>query len=154
MRCNQCFLPGGLYDFADLAALSATDLNSAPVQALTVVGAAPRIYYFDPFLAGPHRSWSVHLSRCRELGFTHVLSAPLFDPEKSGDLFLSSDHERLNSAIAPATGVDLFVTEFARARQDHDLTLLLDVVFPFRSGQYHSNEISQKSQKTITISIT
>ena len=89
---------------------------------------APRIYYFDPFLAGPHRSWSVHLSRCRELGFTHVLSAPLFDPEKSGDLFLSSDHERLNSAIAPATGVDSFVTEFAHACQDHDLTLLLDVV--------------------------
>ena len=89
---------------------------------------APRIYYFDPFLAGPHRSWSVHLGRCRELGFTHVLSAPLFDPEKSGDLFLSSDHERLNSAIAPATGVDSFVTEFAHACQDHDLTLLLDVV--------------------------
>jgi starch synthase (maltosyl-transferring) len=62
------------------------------------------------------------------LGFTHVLSAPLFDPEKSGDLFLSSDHERLNSAIAPATGVDSFVTEFAHACQDHDLTLLLDVV--------------------------
>ena len=30
------FLPGGLYDFAALAALSAIDLNSAPVQALTV----------------------------------------------------------------------------------------------------------------------
>jgi starch synthase (maltosyl-transferring) len=89
---------------------------------------APRIYYFDPILAGPHRSWSVHLSRCRELGFSHLLSAPLFDPDQSGDLFLSSDHERLNPGIAPATGVDSFVTEFARACQDHDLNLLLDVV--------------------------
>jgi len=89
---------------------------------------APRIYYFDPLLAGPHRSWSVHLSRCKELGLTHLLSAPLFDPGKSGDLFLSSDHERLNPAIAPETGVDSFVTEFARACQQHDLTLLLDVV--------------------------
>jgi starch synthase (maltosyl-transferring) len=89
---------------------------------------APRIYYFDPILAGPHRSWSVHLSRCRELGFSHLLSAPLFDPGQSGDLFLSSDHERLNPGIAPATGVDSFVTEFARACQDHDLNLLLDVV--------------------------
>src|SRR5262252_5765283 len=89
---------------------------------------APRIYYFDPILAGPHRSWSVHLSRCRELGFSHLLSAPLFDPGQSGDLFLSSDHERLNPAIAHATNVDSFVTEFARACQGHDLTLLLDVV--------------------------
>src|SRR6185312_10666349 len=89
---------------------------------------APRIYYFDPLLAGPHRSWSVHLSRCKELGFTHLLSAPLFAPGKSGDLFLSSDHEHLNPAIAPATGVDSFVTEFARACRQHDLTLLLDVV--------------------------
>ena len=89
---------------------------------------APRIYYFDPVLAGPHRSWSVHLNRCRELGFSHLLSAPLFDPGQSGNLFLSSDHERLNPAIAPDTGVDSFVTEFARACQDHDLTLLLDVV--------------------------
>ena len=89
---------------------------------------APRIYYFDPLLAGPHCFWSVHLSRCKELGFSHLLSAPLFDPGQSGDLFLSSDHERLNPAIAPATDVDSFVTEFARACQDHDLTLLLDVV--------------------------
>jgi len=89
---------------------------------------APRIYYFDPLLAGPHRSWSVHLSRCKELGFTHLLSSPLFDPGESGDLFLSSDHERVNPAIAPASAVDSFITEFARACQEHDLTLLLDVV--------------------------
>src|SRR5215471_19302742 len=89
---------------------------------------APRIYYFDPLLAGPHRFWSVHLSRCKELGFSHLLSAPLFDPGQSGDLFLSSDHERLNPAIAHATDVDSFVNEFARACQGHELTLLLDVV--------------------------
>ena len=89
---------------------------------------APRIYYFDPLLAGPHRSWSVHLSRCKGLGFTHLLSAPLFDPDKSGDLFLSSDHERVNPAVAAASAVDSFVVEFARACQEHDLTLLLDVV--------------------------
>jgi starch synthase (maltosyl-transferring) len=89
---------------------------------------APRIYYFDPLLAGPARSWSVHLSRCKELGFSHLLSAPLFDPEESGDLFLSRDHERANPTIAPARGVDSFVTEFAHACQEYDLTLLLDVV--------------------------
>ena len=33
-------LTGGLYDFADLAALSATDLNSAPVQAFTAASTA------------------------------------------------------------------------------------------------------------------
>ena len=36
--------------------------------------------------------------------------------------------ERLNPAIAPITDADSFVTEFARACQDHDLTLLIDVV--------------------------
>ena len=35
--CNQRFLPGGLYDFAALAALSIIALNSAPVQALPVL---------------------------------------------------------------------------------------------------------------------
>jgi hypothetical protein len=35
--CNQRFLPGGLYALATLEAFSATDLNSAPVQALTLL---------------------------------------------------------------------------------------------------------------------
>src|SRR5205823_3291600 len=60
---------------------------------------APNIYYFDPLLAGPRRSWPVHLRRCKALGFNHVVSAPLFDPGESGDLFLASDHERANPGI-------------------------------------------------------
>jgi starch synthase (maltosyl-transferring) len=89
---------------------------------------APRIYYFDPLLGGPRSSWSAHLSRCKELGFTHLLSAPLFDPGQSGDLFLTSEHERVNPAILPASAIDSFIAEFARSCQEHDLALLLDVV--------------------------
>ncbi len=105
---------------------------SLAVQSLRCVALqeqfAPNIYYFDPLLAGPRRSWSVHLSRCKALGFNHVVSAPLFDPGESGDLFLASDHERANPAIEPATAVDLIVAEFARACQENSLQLLLDVV--------------------------
>jgi starch synthase (maltosyl-transferring) len=70
----------------------------------------------------------VHLSRCKALGFNYVVSAPLFDPGESGDLFLASDHERANPAIEPAAAVDPIVAEFARACQENSLHLLLDVV--------------------------
>ena len=89
---------------------------------------APSIYYFHPLLAGPRRSWPVHLSRCKALGFSHVVSAPLFDPGDNGDLFLSSDHERANPAIEPGAAVDPIVGEFARACQENSLQLLLDIV--------------------------
>src|SRR5437764_2441330 len=36
-RCTQRYLPGGLYALATLEAFSAIDLNSAPVQALTLL---------------------------------------------------------------------------------------------------------------------
>jgi len=39
---------------------------------------APRIYYFHPLLAGDRASWPHHLQRCQEMGFDHVLTAPLF----------------------------------------------------------------------------
>src|SRR6202034_3591378 len=38
----------------------------------------PKIYYFHPLLAGPCASWSRHLRRARDMGFDHLLTAPLF----------------------------------------------------------------------------
>jgi starch synthase (maltosyl-transferring) len=103
---------------------------------------APRIYYFHPLLAGPRPSWPAHLSRCKELGFSHVLSAPLFDPGESVDFFLSTDHERANPAIDATAPVDLVITEFARACRENGLQFLLDVVF----GRVAANAAIAKSR--------
>src|ERR1700687_2146566 len=103
---------------------------------------APRIYYFHPLLAGPRLSWPAHLSRCKELGFSHVLSAPLFDPGESVDFFLSTDHERANPAIDATAPVDLVITEFARACRENGLQFLLDVVF----GRVAANAAIAKSR--------
>ncbi len=89
---------------------------------------APRIYYFHPLLAGTFTSWPQHLSRCRDMGFDHVLLAPIFAPGAGGDIFLSADHDRVNPAIEPSLAADAVVEEFARACRAQELRLLLDVV--------------------------
>src|SRR5579884_2960784 len=99
-------------------------LMSRPQEAF-----APKIYYFHPLLAGPPASWPAHLARCLELGFSHVLSAPLFAPGKDGDLLLSADHERANPAIDAALSADDLIGRFSQACQEQGLQLLLDLVF-------------------------
>src|SRR5215469_10185856 len=89
---------------------------------------APKIYYFHPLLAGPRERWPDHLKRCRELGFDHLLSAPLFAPGEAGDLFLTADHERVHPLIDKSTSGDEVVAEFAALCGAHGLELLLDVV--------------------------
>jgi starch synthase (maltosyl-transferring) len=89
---------------------------------------APRIYYFHPLLAGPRSSWPKQLRRCRDLGFDHVLTAPLFAPGATGDLFLTADHEKGHPAIDGTLGADRLVADFARQCRDAGLTLLIDLV--------------------------
>jgi starch synthase (maltosyl-transferring) len=88
---------------------------------------APKIYYFHPLLAGPRGNWPAHLSRCRELGFDHIVSAPLFAPGKAGNLFLTADHESAHPSIDASRPADEVVKEFAQACQAHGLKLILDV---------------------------
>jgi starch synthase (maltosyl-transferring) len=88
---------------------------------------APKIYYFDPLLAGPQSSWPDHLGRCRGLGFGYVLSAPLFAPGAAGDIRLTADHERTNPTIAGASAADQLVADLAQACGAHELQLLLDI---------------------------
>jgi starch synthase (maltosyl-transferring) len=89
---------------------------------------APRIYYFNPLLAGARSSWPQHLSRCEDMGFDHVLMAPIFAPGADGDIFLSADHDRANPAVENTLTVDQVVEDFARACCAHGLGLFLDVV--------------------------
>jgi starch synthase (maltosyl-transferring) len=67
------------------------------------------------------------MRRCRELGFDHLLSAPLFVPGSKGDLFISADHERAHPAIEPQLSVDGLARELSLQCKEHDLELLLDL---------------------------
>jgi starch synthase (maltosyl-transferring) len=89
---------------------------------------APRIYYFHPLLAGPRRSWPVHLERCRAMDFEYVLTAPLFAPGAAGDLFLTADHDKPHPAIEQSLDADQLIAELARECRDAGLSLLLDIV--------------------------
>jgi starch synthase (maltosyl-transferring) len=89
---------------------------------------APKIYYFHPLVAGPFSSWSRHLDRCRELGFDHVLTAPIFAPGSHGDIFITADHERAHPAFESAQHADDLVGQFAALCRERELNLLLDVV--------------------------
>jgi starch synthase (maltosyl-transferring) len=89
---------------------------------------APKIYYFNPVIAGPVHRWPAHMRRCRDMGFDHVVSAPLFAPGHSGDIFLTSDHERVHPAVEAARSVDQVVEHFAQACRAEGLHLFLDIV--------------------------
>src|SRR5262249_38025669 len=89
---------------------------------------APKIYYFHPLLAGSRSKWPNYLIRCRDLGFDHIISAPLFAPGKAGDLFLTADYERVHPAIATSESADQVAAEFAELCRAHGLKLLLDIV--------------------------
>src|SRR5687768_15807295 len=60
--------------------------------------APPSIYYFHPVLGGEISGWSRHLDRCGAMGFTHLLLAPPFQPGRSGNIFLTSDHDACHPA--------------------------------------------------------
>ena len=89
---------------------------------------APKIYYFHPLLAGRRSTWAAHLRRCRDLGFDHVLSAPLFAPGKAGNLFLAMDHEFAHPALGPSLPLDQVIDEFAQACRANGLRLCMDVM--------------------------
>jgi starch synthase (maltosyl-transferring) len=87
----------------------------------------PRIYYFHPLLAGEPSSWRRHLNRCKDMGFDHVLLAPIFAPGEDGDIFLTADHDRAHPAVSSATA-DAIVEGFAKSCRACGLSLFLDIV--------------------------
>ncbi|HWX83669.1 MAG TPA: maltotransferase domain-containing protein [Xanthobacteraceae bacterium] len=89
---------------------------------------APKIYYFHPLLAGPRAGWPAHLRRCRDLGFDHVLSAPLFAPGEARDLFLAADHDQTHPAVEKSLPLAQVIDDFARTCRACGLQLFIDVV--------------------------
>jgi starch synthase (maltosyl-transferring) len=89
---------------------------------------APKIYYFHPLLAGPRASWPKHLRRCKDMGFDHVLSAPLAAPGHINDLFATAEHDRINPSLGQSLPLETFVKDFADDCSALGLGLLIDVV--------------------------
>src|ERR1700722_341482 len=88
---------------------------------------ATRFYYLHPLLAGPIDGWPRHLDRVAVMRFDAVTIAPPFVAGRSGDLFLTADHERLDARLGGAdalTGLARF-SEECRGRQ---LSPMIDLV--------------------------
>ncbi len=89
---------------------------------------APKIYYFHPLLAGPCVSWPRHLRRARDLGFDHLLTAPLFAPGRDGNIFLTADDDKVHPALKEARSAVEVITELATSCRQVGLKLFADVV--------------------------
>lgn len=113
-------------------------LASQPLAAASpAVGATnamvnPRIYYLNPLLCGPLDGWAPHLDRIAGMGFDHVLIAPIFAPDSSGDLFapgnLSALHPALREGSRPAAGdIEGALSYLAGECRLRGLSLLVDL---------------------------
>jgi starch synthase (maltosyl-transferring) len=85
---------------------------------------SPRIYMINPLLAGPIADWGGWLDRAAALGFTHVLTAPLF---AGPSLLLAEDFDRVHPALGWSGSAEDALRLFAEACRARGLTPLLDV---------------------------
>jgi starch synthase (maltosyl-transferring) len=88
----------------------------------------PRIYYLHPLAAGPFATWSRHMDRCREMGFDHLGSGPIFAPGSSGDIFLAGNHETVHPVLRQPEPADSFIRALVEMCHRHGLKLILDLV--------------------------
>ncbi len=86
--------------------------------------ARPRIYMLHPLLAGPLTDWGRWLDGAAALGFTHVLTAPLF---AGPSLLLAEDFDRAHPALGGSGSAEDGLRFFAEACRERGLTPLLDV---------------------------
>jgi starch synthase (maltosyl-transferring) len=62
------------------------------------------------------------------MGFNHAASAPLFKPGRSGDLFLTADHETLHPALGTTAPADPAIASLVNECRRNDLGFILDIV--------------------------
>ena len=85
---------------------------------------SPRIYMLNPLLAGPLSDWGKWLDRAAALGFTHVLTAPLF---AGPSLLLPEDFDQVHPALDWSGSAEDALRLFAEACRSRGLSPLLDV---------------------------
>ena len=88
----------------------------------------PGIYYLHPLLAGALREWGTHLDRCAELGFDHVLVAPIFATGHVSDIFLTGDASRPHPALGWHGDALSAIGQAAEQCRARGLRLLMDLV--------------------------
>src|SRR5579875_1665382 len=79
----------------------------------------PRIYMLHPLLAGPLADWGRWLDRAADLGFTHVLTAPIF---AGPSLLLPEDFDRTHPALQWAGTAEDALRLFAEACRSRGLS--------------------------------
>ena len=84
-----------------------------------------RIYYVDPLTLGPIDGWDGALAHAASLGFTHVLTAPLF---AGPTVMLPEDFAVAHPALATTLDAPSAIRRIAEICRSHGLSLMLDVV--------------------------
>jgi starch synthase (maltosyl-transferring) len=88
----------------------------------------PSIYYFHPALGGKMADWSRHLDRCGAMGFSHLLLAPPFQPARSGNIFLTADHDSFHPALQASAPASSQLRNLADDCHRRGLEVWLDLV--------------------------
>src|SRR4051812_9880763 len=88
----------------------------------------PSIYYFHPALGGEMAGWSRHLDRCSAMGFSHLLLAPPFQPGRSGNIFLTADHDAFHPALHAGAAASSQLRGLAEDCRRRGMKLWLDLV--------------------------
>ncbi|HEX3349866.1 MAG TPA: alpha-1,4-glucan--maltose-1-phosphate maltosyltransferase [Acetobacteraceae bacterium] len=96
----------------------------APTARASTRTAPPRIYYIDPLLAGPLSAWSADIERAAALGFTHILSAPIFE---GPSVLLPDSFELPHRTLAWHGDAVSALRSYADSTRAAGLTPLLDV---------------------------
>ena len=86
-----------------------------------------RFYYLHPLLAGPIDAWARQLDRAAGMSFDAVAIAPPFVAGKSGNLFVTADHDRLDPRIGGGDAVAA-LARLAQQCRERRLRLVLDLV--------------------------
>jgi starch synthase (maltosyl-transferring) len=100
-----------------------------------------RFYYLHPLLAGPVGTWARQLDRIAAMRFDTVPVAPPFAAGRDGDLFLTADHDRLDSRLGAGSAATA-LARFAEECRDRELRSMLDVVVDRIAAEHTMNGLS------------
>ncbi len=87
-------------------------------------GGSPRIYYVNPLELGPLAKWEAAFAWAASLGFSHILTAPIF---AGPTITLPADFAAPHPVLACSGDAVSALRRMAELARAHGLTLLMDV---------------------------
>lgn len=91
-------------------------------------GDIPRLYYVNPLLLGGPPDWRDVFEHAARLGFTAVLSAPLFDRGSARSVFATTNFDGVDPAFNLGGSLDEAVAMLAAEARSHGLGFMMDLV--------------------------